>query len=229
MVAFVSAVTVLSPSAPSVAVVADCRFGVFYGDGLTLVGDVRVDRDLYAVMAQRLERHQFGAVQEVCGVKGEDGFHGTVWGVRRERGLGGDGIAVPVQQALFRHAAVLVRALHMEGAGERVFLAGDEVRILHRIHDGGLRIGGHGLVAVRAVRGGGADLWGDDAELLVHVVLVLVLRDEGAVAHAVQLLEHGDGPAAQAGGGQGRFHDLIAVRSLCGELVDGGDGLIVPR
>ena len=117
--------------------------------------------------------------------------------------------------------------LHMEGAGERIFHTGDEIPVFHRIHDGGLLVGDHGLVAVRAVRGGGADLRGDDAELLVHVVLVLVLRHEGAVAHAVQLLEDGDGPAAQAGGGQGRFHDLIAVRSLRGELVDDGDGLIV--
>ena len=53
-------------------------------------------------------------------------------------------------------------------------------------------VGGDELVAVRAIYCGGADFRGDDRDLLVHVVLVGVLSDEGT-ALVVQLLVDRDG------------------------------------
>ena len=117
----------------------------------------------------------------------------------------------------------------MERAGDGVLLAGDEVLVGHGIDHGGRLVGHDGLVTVHAVLGGGADFRCDDAELLVHVILVPVVGDEGggAAINAVKLLVDRDGLPAQLIGGEGHLHDLVARGALRREVLGGADILAV--
>ena len=195
------------------------------GDRLPLILDVGMGCKLAAFMLKGLEGHEMGLVLEGERVEGEGHVHGSLGLVGREGGLCGDGLAVHLQ-GLLGDLALAVGLLDVERALDGVLLAGYEVLVCHAVGDRGLVVGGHVLVAVSAVYGCGPDFGHDDGDLLVHVGLVGVLRDEG-VPVIVQSLVDRDGLAAEVDGVDVEFDDLEAGGLACREGLLHGDGLAV--
>ena len=197
--------------------------------GLGVVGDVRVNRKLIPVKPKALEGYDFRTRIKVKGIKGEGHVHGTTGSFGSEGNVGRHRVAFRVRQGLLGDVALCISLLHMEGAAQHVLLAGNEVGVAHGVNDGGLAVRDDVLVSVNAVGSGGPDFRGDDVELLVNVVRVLVLGDKGLrpAAYKVKLLEDGEGLAAQLVGGDLHLNDLIASRGLSREGVSRSDRLTV--
>ncbi len=81
-------------------------------------------RKFLAVQGQGLESDHLVLGLEVGRVEGEGHIHITESGFGNELGLGGDGVAVGIEELLLGDLAVLVGDLLVEGAGNLVGLAG---------------------------------------------------------------------------------------------------------
>ena len=192
------------------------NLGVLDGDRLTQVLDVEVlgeeSGDVFGILHQFAQRvgirlgevtwlqgdaeehfgsHELGAVLECQRVEGEGHIDIAVCGLGREGGVGHHGSAID-HKGFTGDLAILGGLLHEEGTDEGVAAPGDEVLVMDGIDHRGRIVGGDELVAVCAIYCGGADFRGDDRDLLVHVILVGVLGDEGTTL-VVQLLVDRDG------------------------------------
>ena len=162
--------------------------------------------------------HELGAVLECQRVEGEGHIDIAVCGLGREGGVGHHGSAID-HKGFTGDLAILGGLLHEEGTDEGVAAPGDEVLVMDGIDHRGRIVGGDELVAVCAIHGGGADFRGDDRDLLVHVILVGVLGDEGT-ALVVQLLVDRDGLTGESEGVDAvDADDLEAARLLSREGV----------
>ena len=194
------------------------KLGVSHGDGLALIVDVRVCGHLDTRKVKALESHNLGLILDGTRVEGEGHINSAVGSLRGEGGLSGDGLAVNLK-SLLGHVAVVISRLHMEGALEGVLLAGDEVLVGDRIHYGRRVVGNYVLVAVNAIRSGGADFRRNDLELLVGVILVGMLSNKPlrTTAQVVQLLVDRDSLITKAESGDVHLNDLRTGRVLCRE------------
>ena len=162
--------------------------------------------------------HELGSVLEGQRVEGEGHIGIAVCGLGREGGVGHHGSAID-HERFAGNLTILGGLLNEEGTDECVTVAGDEILVMDGIdHRGGI-VGGDELIAVSAVGGGGSDFGDDDRDLLVHVVLIGVLGDEGT-ALIVQLLVDRDGLARESEGVDAvDADDLEAARLLSREGV----------
>ena len=219
------------------------NLGVLDGDRLAQVLDVEVlgeeSGDVFGILHQFEQRvgirlgevtwlqgdaeeyfgcHELGAVLECQRVEGEGHLGIAVCGLGREGGVGHHGSAID-RKHITGDLSILGGLLHEEGTDEGVASTGDEVLVMDGIdHRGGI-VGGDELIAVSAVGGGGSDFGDDDRDLLVHVVLIGVLGDEGT-ALIVQLLIDRDGLARESEGVDAvDADDLEAARLLSREGV----------
>ena len=162
--------------------------------------------------------HELGAVLECQRIEGEGHIGMAVCGLGREGGVGHHGSAID-RKGFTGDLSILGGLLHEEGTDEGVATPGDEVLVMDGIdHRGGI-VGGDELVAVRAIGGSSADFRDDDRDLLVHVVLIGVLGDEGT-ALIVQLLIDRDGITGKNEGVDAvDVDDLEAARLLSREGV----------
>ena len=192
------------------------NLGVLDGDRLAQILDVEVlgeeSGDVFGILHQFEQRvgirlgevtwlqgnaeehfgsHELGAVLERQRVEGEGHVGIAVCGLGREGGVGHHGSAID-HKGFTGDLAILGGLLHEEGTDEGVAAPGDEILVMDGIDHRCRIVGGDELIAVRAIHCGGADFRGDDRDLLVHVVLVGVLGDEGT-ALVVQLLVDRDG------------------------------------
>ncbi|VYT22597.1 Uncharacterised protein [Tyzzerella nexilis] len=192
------------------------NLGVLDGDRLAQILDVEVlgeeSGDVFGILHQFEQRvgirlgevtwlqgnaeehfgsHELGAVLERQRVEGEGHIGIAVCGLGREGGVGHHGSAID-HKGFTGDLAILGGLLHEEGTDEGVAAPGDEILVMDGIDHRCRIVGGDELIAVRAIHCGGADFRGDDRDLLVHVVLVGVLGDEGT-ALVVQLLVDRDG------------------------------------
>ncbi len=165
--------------------------------GVRLLHQIQKGRSLDVSKRFRLEAeedfagHELGSVLEGQRVEGEGHIGIAVCGLGREGGVGHHGSAID-HKRFTDDLAILGGLLNEERTDEGVAVAGDEVLVMDGIdHRGGI-VGGDELVAIRTVGGGGADFRDDDRDLLVHIVLVGVLGDEGTTL-IVQLLIDRDG------------------------------------
>ena len=90
-------------------------------------------RKFLAIQGQGLESDHLVLGLEVGRVEGEGHIDGAVGVLGNELGLGGDGVAVGIEELLLRYLTVLVGDLLVEGAGDLVGLAGGHVLVLHGI------------------------------------------------------------------------------------------------
>ena len=194
--------------------------------GVRLLHQIQKGRSLDVSKRFRLEAeaeedfagHELGSVLEGQRVEGEGHIGIAVCGLGREGGVGHHGSAID-HKGFTDDLAILGGLLNEERTDEGVAVAGDEVLVMDGIdHRGGI-VGGDEFVAVRAIHCGGADFGDDDRDLLVHVVLVGVLGDEGA-ARIVQLLVDRDGLTGEFEGVDAvDADDLEAARLLSREGV----------
>ena len=112
-------------------------------------------RKFLAVQGQGLESDHLVLGLEVGRVEGEGHIDGAVGVIGNELGLGGDGVAVGIEELLLRDLAVLVGDLLVEGAGNLVGLAGGHVLVLHGIDDANIALTDEVLVRIQAVHGSG--------------------------------------------------------------------------
>ena len=185
---------------------ADFRMG--HGDGLVLIVDVGVGRNLSAGAYKALEDHDVRLVLKVAGVEGEGHLDLAVGLLGREGGLARDGLVA--------HHQGLAVALGVELAVQGVLLAGDEVPVLHGVDDRGLIVHDHILVAVDGIACGSRDCRGGHGDGLVHVPDVLMGREH--VAAALKGLEHDQlGAGFDVAGAEPEGHVGGAVGLLGGE------------
>ena len=170
--------------------------------------------------------HELGAVLEGQRVEGEGHIGIAVCGLGREGRVGHHGSAID-HKGFTGDLAILGGLLHEERTDECITAAGDEVLVVNGIDHRGCIVGRDELVAIRAVHGGGADFRFDDGDLLVHVIFIGVLGDEGA-AIIVQPLIDRDGLAREVEGvDSAKSDDLEAGRLLSLKKMFGSDDLAV--
>ena len=163
--------------------------------------------DFLAEAVERLESNDLLA-SERAGVELEGHVHGAAGVIRREGGLGGDGLAVDLEGL----AGLLVHQLALD----RVLLAGDEPGVGDGIHDDGLGVDDRVMVAVDAVLGGGADAGLGEFDGLALVVDVGVGADLGTAT--VERLEDDHALTVEVSGIEGEGHIHGAVGAIRGEL-----------
>ena len=128
------------------------------GNGLGLVLDIGMARKFLAVQGQGLESDHLVLGLEVGCIEGEGHINITERGFGNELGLGGDGVAVGIEELLLGDLAVLVGDLLVEGAGNLVGLAGGHVLVMDGIDDGGIVLTDEVLITIKGIRGGSGEL-----------------------------------------------------------------------
>ena len=181
--------------------------------GLTLVCNIGMDSDLYALGEKRLEGHDVLA-REQAGVEGEFEFHLAGLLPRLEGLCGGDRIAVGIEQCL-------AGGLHHEGTGDCVFGAVVlEVLAPDGVHQGGLSGGLGHVVAIGLVGLLGLDL---------RTLLVVEAHPHG-LGHGGVALDHeglGHQVVALVGVASELFQRVLAVRKRCQAVVNVGIGAVL--
>ena len=171
-------------------------------DGLALIGRVLMACQDGAVAAHLLEADELLAVLELEAVELEGDVDEAVRRVGRECGLCSHRVAFGIRQRLGGRLAVFVDGDELQRALDRVLAAvGEEVAVLHLVHDRHLIVGHDDLRSAGPVLGGSADGGLDRAQSLALIAEILVLGDRLAGRYLSQGLE---------------AHELLAVRELAG-------------
>ena len=129
-------------------------------------------RKFLAVQGQGLESDHLVLGLEVGRVEGEGHIDGAVGVIGNELGLGGDGVAVGIEELLLRDLAVLVGDLLVEGAGNLVGLAGGHVLVMDGIGDGGIILADKVLITIKGIRCGSGELGLRDDNSLAGIIHV---------------------------------------------------------
>ena len=132
-------------------------------------------RKFLAVQGQGLESDHLVLGLEVGCVEGEGHIDGAVGVLGNELGLGGDGVAVGIEEPLLGDLTVLVGDLLVEGAGDLVGLAGGHVVVVDGIADSDIFLARDRLITVGGIDGGGSDNGSLHGNGLVNVVDILVV------------------------------------------------------
>ena len=129
-------------------------------------------RKFLAVQGQGLESDHLVLGLEVGRVEGEGHIDGAVGVLGNELGLGGDGVAVGIEELLLGDLAVLVGDLLEEGAGNLVGLAGCHVHVMDGIDDGGIILTDEVLITIKGIRCGSGELGLRDDDSLAGIIHV---------------------------------------------------------
>ena len=180
-------------------------------------------RKFLAVQGQGLESDHLVLGLEVGRVEGEGHIDGAVGVIGNELGLGGDGVAVGIEELLLRDLAVLVGDLLVEGAGNLVGLAGSHVHVMDGIDDGGIILADEVLITIKGIRCGSGELGLRDDDSLAGIIHVgmgsnlLVVVGQGLEGN-----ERGTFLERTAIEVEG--HIDVSVGVLCGEVCFRSDG-----
>ena len=180
-------------------------------------------REFLAVQGQGLESDHLVLGLEVGRVEGESYIDGAVGIIGNELGLGGDGVAVGIEELLLRDLAVLVGDLLVEGAGNLVGLAGSHVHVMDGIDDGGIILADEVLITIKGIRCGSGELGLRDDDSLAGIIHVgmgsnlLVVVGQGLEGN-----ERGTFLERTAIEVEG--HIDVSVGVLCGEVCFRSDG-----
>ena len=180
-------------------------------------------REFLAVQGQGLESDHLVLGLEVRRVEGEGNVHITESGFGNELGLGGDGVAVGIEELLLGDLAVLVGDLLVEGAGNLVGLAGSHVHVMDGIDDGGIILADEVLITIKGIRCGSGELGLRDDDSLAGIIHVgmgsnlLVVVGQGLEGN-----ERGTFLERTAIEVEG--HIDVSVGVLCGEVCFRSDG-----
>ena len=180
-------------------------------------------REFLAVQGQGLESDHLVLGLEVGRVEGEGHIHITESGFGNELGLGGDGVAVGIEELLLGDLAVLVGDLLVEGAGNLVGLAGSHVHVMDGIDDGGIILADEVLITIKGIRCGSGELGLRDDDSLAGIIHVgmgsnlLVVVGQGLEGN-----ERGTFLERTAIEVEG--HIDVSVGVLCGEVCFRSDG-----
>ena len=180
-------------------------------------------REFLAVQGQGLESDHLVLGLEVGRVEGEGHIDGAVGIIGNELGLGGDGVAVGIEELLLGDLAVLVKNLLIEGAGNLVGLAGSDVHVMDGIDDGGIILADEVLITIKGIRCGSGELGLRDDDSLAGIIHVgmgsnlLVVVGQGLEGN-----ERGTFLERTAIEVEG--HIDVSVGVLCGEVCFRSDG-----
>ena len=174
-------------------------------------------RKFLAVQGQGLESDHLVLGLEVGCIESEGNVHITERGFGNELGLGGNGVAVGIEELLLGDLTVLVGDLLVEGAGDLVGLAGGHVVVVDGIDNSGTVLADEVLIAVKSVRSRRGELRlsdGDSLTGIVHIGMgsnLLVVVGQG--------LEGNErGTFLERASIEVESHIDISVGVLCGEV-----------
>ena len=127
-------------------------------------------RKFLAVQGQGLESDHLVLGLEVGCIESEGNVHITERGFGNELGLGGNGVAVGIEELLLGDLTVLVGDLLVEGAGDLVGLAGGHVVVVDGIDNSGTVLADEVPIAVKSVRSRRGELRLSDGDSLTGIV-----------------------------------------------------------
>ena len=183
-------------------------------------------RKFLAVQGQGLESDHLVLGLEVGCIEGEGNVHITERCFGNELSLGGDGVAVGIEELLLGDLAVLVGDLLVEGAGNLVGLAGGHVVVVDSIDDGCTVLADEVLIAVKGIRSRRGEFRlsdGDGLTGIVHIGMgsnLLVVVGQGLECNE-------RGTFLKRASIEVESHIDISVGVFCGEVCFRSDGIAV--